>query len=159
MASRGKTWSNEATDTLINLWSEETIQFALNNSKTKESGEVYNTLQVQLQTKGFEGFTVKEVISKMKKLKQKYKTEKDKSRKSGNGSSRKQWKYFSKMDNILSERHIVNPPSIMDSMVMSDTSQEHLKHDTAVGYLPVATPSHLQIQVQEVIAECNKFIF
>ena len=39
--------------------------------------------QVQLQSKGNE-FTVKEVINKMKELRQKYKMEKDKSRKSGN---------------------------------------------------------------------------
>ena len=40
-------WSNDATDMLIDLWSEETIQFALENIKTsKEMREVYSTLQV-----------------------------------------------------------------------------------------------------------------
>ena len=55
--------------------------------------------QVQLQSKGNE-FTVKEVINKMKVLKQKYKMEKDKSRKSGNGTAKKkkQWRCFSKID-------------------------------------------------------------
>jgi len=46
---RGKMcmWSNDATDMLINLWPEETIQLAFENSKTsKETREVYNTLQV-----------------------------------------------------------------------------------------------------------------
>ena len=39
--------SNDATDMLIGLWSEETVQFALENSKTsKETREVYSTLQV-----------------------------------------------------------------------------------------------------------------
>ena len=39
--------SNDATDMLIDLWSEETVQFALENSKTsKETREVYSTLQV-----------------------------------------------------------------------------------------------------------------
>ena len=52
--------------------------------------------------------------------------EKDKSRKSGNGTARKQWKYFSKIDSIMSEKHIVNPPSIVDTM--ADT----LSHGTAV---------------------------
>jgi len=42
-----KKWTMEATDMLLDLWSEETIQFALTNSKTsKETREVYNTLQV-----------------------------------------------------------------------------------------------------------------
>ena len=40
-------WSNDATDMLIDLWSEETVQFSLENSKTsKEAREVYSTLQV-----------------------------------------------------------------------------------------------------------------
>ena len=40
-------WGNDATDMLIELWSEETFQFALENSKTsKETREVYSTLQV-----------------------------------------------------------------------------------------------------------------
>lgn len=46
--NRGKIclWSNDATDMLIDLWSEETIQFALESSKIlKERREVYNTLQ------------------------------------------------------------------------------------------------------------------
>ena len=39
--------SNDAIDMLIDLWSEETVQFALENSKTsKETREVYSTLQV-----------------------------------------------------------------------------------------------------------------
>ena len=53
----------------------------------------------------------------MKKLRQKYKSEKDKQRKSGNGSVKKEWKYFSKMDIILSHRHNVTPPSVIDSSV------------------------------------------
>ena len=47
--NRGKIcfWSNDATEMLIDLWSEETIQFALESSKTsKETREVYSTLQV-----------------------------------------------------------------------------------------------------------------
>ena len=54
--------------------------------------------------------------------------EKDKSRKSGNGTAKKQWKYFSKIDSILSEKHIVNPPSIVDTM--ADMSNGPLKDDT-----------------------------
>ena len=64
----------------------------------------------------------------MKKLRQKYNMEKDKSRKSGNGTAKKQWKYFSKIDSILSEKHIVNPPSIVDTM--ADMSNGPLKDDT-----------------------------
>ena len=39
--------SSDATVMLIDLWSEETIQLALENSKTsKETREVYNTLRL-----------------------------------------------------------------------------------------------------------------
>ena len=83
--------------------------------------------QVQLQSKGHE-FTVKEDINKMKKLRQKYKLEKGKSRKSGNGTAKKQWKYFSKIDSIMSEKHVVNPASIIDTM--ADISNGTRKGDT-----------------------------
>ena len=60
--------------------------------------------QVQLQSKGHE-FTVKEVINKMKKTETKVKNEKkNKSRKSGNGTAKNQWKYFSKIDSLMSRR-------------------------------------------------------
>ena len=40
-------WSNDATDMLIELWSEETIQLVLKNSETlKETRELYSTLLV-----------------------------------------------------------------------------------------------------------------
>ena len=45
--------------------------------------------------------------------------------KSANGTAKKQWKYFSKLDSIMSEKPIVSPPSIVD--VMADTSQGNLK--------------------------------
>lgn len=40
-------------------------------------------------------------------------------------AAKKQWKYFSKLDIIISEKHIVSPPYIVD--VMADTSQGNLK--------------------------------
>lgn len=43
--------------------------------------------------------------------------EKDKSRKSGNGIVKKQWKYFSKIDSIMLEKYIVNFLFIVDIMV------------------------------------------
>lgn len=67
----------------------------------------------------------------MKKMRQKYKLEKDKRRKSGNSTAKKQWKYFSKMDGILAERHNVNPPFVVDTM--ADTSNGNLKDDTVTG--------------------------
>jgi hypothetical protein len=59
----------------------------------------------------------------MKKLRQKYKTEKDKTRKSGNGKQKK-WKFFDKMDQILANRHNITPVSIIDTMKESENSDE-----------------------------------
>ena len=50
--------------------------------------------------------TLKEIINKIKKLKQKYKSEKDKAKKSENGR-KKPWKYFQQLDRFLSQRHNV----------------------------------------------------
>ena len=46
----------------------------------------------------------------MKKLRQKYKMEKDNSRKSGNGTAKKkQWKYSSKIDNLHQRSTLLIP--------------------------------------------------
>ena len=45
--SRGKLWSDKETNDLIEAWSDEVIQVALENAKTpKQSNKVYNTLLV-----------------------------------------------------------------------------------------------------------------
>ena len=44
---------------------------------------------------------------------------------------KKKWKYFSKIDSIMSEKHIVNPPSIVDTM--ADTNLGTVK-DTGEFY-------------------------
>ena len=45
--SRGKTWTEEETKVLIDLWGEESIHIALDNAKTsRASSQVYKTLLV-----------------------------------------------------------------------------------------------------------------
>ncbi|XP_044183032.1 uncharacterized protein LOC122947312 [Acropora millepora] len=69
--------------------------------------------------------------------------------KSGNGTAKKQWKYFSKSDIIISEKHIVSPPCIVD--VMADTSQGNLK-DTADDLVQKYGQGEVSIQKCET---CN----
>lgn len=70
-----------------------------------------------LENKGFNCFKLKELINKIKKkLKQKYKLEKDKTKRSGT-AKQKQWKYFEAMDAILCQRHNVNPPMVVDALL------------------------------------------
>ena len=52
----------------------------------------------------------------MKKLRQK----KDKKRRSGTNRA-KEWKFFTKMDGFMSQKHSVNPPSVTDTMAERHT--------------------------------------
>ena len=72
-------------------------------------------MQLQLEGKEFTELTLKGIVNKMKKLRQKYKVEKDKTRKSGNGRYKK-WKFFDQMDSLLSHRHNVMPLVVLDTM-------------------------------------------
>lgn len=79
-----------------------------------------------MEGKGFEGYTLKEVINKIKKLRQKYKEEKDKARRSGNGAC-KRWKFFNEIDSFLTTRHNVNPPTVVDTMANNESVEEQVE--------------------------------
>lgn len=72
----------------------------------------------------------------MKKLRQKYKSEKDKMKKSGNGRSTK-WLFFDQMDRFLSQRHNVTPVALVDTMAESEKMDHHsddsLDNDQSLG--------------------------
>ena len=59
----------------------------------------------------------------MKKLRQKYKVEKDKARKSGNGRNKK-WKFFDQIDQLLSHKHNVTPLVVLDTMATGSQGSE-----------------------------------
>jgi predicted phage tail protein len=76
----------------------------------------------------------------MKKLRQKYKSEKDKTQKSGNGKQKK-WKFFDQMDRILANRHNITPVPVLDTMKESEnidddtTFQNNLEDSCNFSYL------------------------
>ena len=75
-----------------------------------------------MQSKGFAmEVGVQEIINKLKKLRQKYKTVKVNKKESGNSKGR-EWKFFKKMDSILSTRHNVQPPAIVDTMAEDENN-------------------------------------
>ena len=74
---------------------------------------------MQLNQKGIAEYTLKEVINKIKKLRLKYKCEKDKTRKSGNGAGKK-WKYFDAMDRFLAQRPSVTPLAVNDTFALNE---------------------------------------
>ena len=67
-------------------------------------------IQTQLEDKGFKGYTLKEVINKIKKLRQKFKQEKNKTRCSGSGAGKK-WKFFDDIDYIFNQKTQCHPTS------------------------------------------------
>ena len=59
--------------------------------------------QLQMENRNFRSYTVQDLVNKMKKLRQKYKQERDKS--SGNGTGkRKKWKFFEIIDRTLCDK-------------------------------------------------------
>ena len=93
------------------------------------------SLQVQLQKQGYcKGFSVKDVVNKIKKLRQKYKTEKDKKRRSGTNRA-KEWKFFTKMDGFMSQKHNVNPPLVTDTMAEQE-AQNTCKFRQDINCIP-----------------------
>ena len=74
-----------------------------------------------MENRGFT-FRLDDIINKMKKLRQKYKMEKDKKNKSGSGRN-KPWKFFGKLDEILATRPNTQPHVVIDSsLVHAETS-------------------------------------
>ena len=78
---------------------------------------------MQMQEKGYKDLTLEQIVNKMKKMRQKYKIEKDKTRKSGNNKTKK-WKYFDQIDNFMSQKHNVTPVAIVDTMDKSEEENE-----------------------------------
>lgn len=71
-----------------------------------------------MENRNFKSYTVQDLVNKMKKLRQKYKQEKDKSSRSGTGK-RKKWKFFEIMDRTLCDKPQVKPPLVIDSSASS----------------------------------------
>ena len=92
--------------------------------------EYFTCFQVKLHSCGYTDFTLKEVISKIKKLRQKYKSVKDQKRRSGNSANpQKEWKFFKQIDQFLCKKHNVSPPSIIDT----SADPEHKDTDDNCG--------------------------
>ncbi|XP_046863153.1 uncharacterized protein LOC124456888 [Xenia sp. Carnegie-2017] len=133
--TRRKQWSDEATHCLISLWAEETIQVSLDACKSaRATSNVYKILLSQLEENGYKGFTLKELINKIKKLRQRYRKEKERSRQTGMGVLKK-WKFFNEIDAFLTVRHDVNPLKIIDTMAEGDEQGVHEFDDGEQGRL------------------------
>lgn len=119
-----------------------------------------------MENRNFKNFTVQDLVNKMKKLRQKYKQEKDKSRRSGTGR-RKKWKFFEIMDRTSCNKPQVKPPLVIDSSASStaelpetvndvnseiNDTDDHDNNDSDVGYQP-STPTEEQDTEDKTVKE------
>ena len=89
-----------------------------------------------MENRNFKNYTVQDLVNKMKKLRQKYKQEKDKSRRSGTGK-RKKWKFFDVMDTTLCDKPQVKPSLIIDSSShTTDPPSIPVDESPEIGNLP-----------------------
>ena len=80
------------------------------------------SLQVQLQKQG------------CRKQNEEVKREKDKKRRSGTNRA-KEWKFFTKMDGFMSQKHSANPPSVTGTQWLSDILKTQFRQNKVqTGY-------------------------
>lgn len=106
------TWSDEETKLLISLWSDQNIQEQLENHSIRNK-VVYAKLADGMIEGGFNR-NAKQCESKIKHLKEKYRSYKDKIAKSGAGASKKP-KFFEEVDQVLGTRPQTRPSFVLDS--------------------------------------------
>ena len=108
------TWTDAETFKLIELWSNETIQEGLEGCK--KNSQVYAKLSDQMHKAGYKG-TLVQCRDKVKKLKGDYSKIKDGHKQTG--KNRKKNKFYDKMNEVMSTKHSVTPPLILDTSVAS----------------------------------------
>ena len=74
---------------------------------------------------------VSAIINKLKKLRVKYQTEKDKLKKSGTSRPKKGWTFFEKMDAIYKENPSIQPPYVIDNSKKSGESDLSVEETTS----------------------------
>ena len=79
--------------------------------------------QTHLHEKGFTSYNITNTINKIKKLKQRFKQEADKKKRSGNGRC-KEWKFFTNLNEILGHRPIVQPEFCIDALAKDKTEAD-----------------------------------
>ena len=118
MAEAGRVWTENETRTLLEIWSEESIQRQLDIAVRND--KVYAKLVSELAKRGFFR-TAPQCRMKIKALKRKYKEITDKLRRSGQGRksdedvSTSDFTVFKEMDVVMGGRASVAPVHVLDS--------------------------------------------
>ena len=106
------TWSDDETKLLVSLWGDENVQEQLENHSIRNK-VVYAKLAESMAECGFNR-NAKQVESKIKHLKEKYRSYKDKVAKSGAGACKKP-KFFEEVDLVLGTRPQTRPSFVLES--------------------------------------------
>ena len=90
-----------------------------------------------MHDKGLTDYTLENIINKMKKLRQRFKKEADKRRKSGSGR-RKTWKFYSQLDNIIGHRPNIEPTFSVDTSAPAPSETASGTVSVCLSSCPVA---------------------
>ncbi|XP_065893269.1 zinc finger protein with KRAB and SCAN domains 2-like [Dysidea avara] len=115
-------WTDPETFKLIELWGDGTIQEDLEGCK--KNSQIYARLSDQMQKAGYER-TLVQCRDKIKKLKGDYRKIKDGHKQTGN-NRKKSNKFYEKMNEVMSAKHSVNPPFILDTSVVKSSIDDEV---------------------------------
>ena len=110
--ARGETWSKEETISLVNIFSSENIENDL-ECGGRYNMAIFSQVSKKLSEIGYDR-DAKQCKRKMNKIKSEYHQFVSKRKRSGQGTLREPF-WFSKIDELLSERAIVTPTKLFDS--------------------------------------------
>ena len=105
--SRGETWLYDEIVELMNLWGDDSVQYALNQSH--RNNYVYHCISSKLKEMGINRSTP-ECRGKAKAMKARYKVEREEIRKSG----MTKWQFYDMMDKILGDKIDLPKAYMMD---------------------------------------------
>ncbi len=117
---RGSTWEDEEVFLLIGIWADEKIQQQLDSCSRKKP--IFEKMAKKLLEKGGFARSCNQIREKIKQLKQRYKKIKDNNQLSGR--SQKTFKFFDKLDEVIGDRPIKRPSSVLESSKQCDDGEQ-----------------------------------
>ena len=109
-SSRGASWSESETKTLIAVWGDEKVQAEMGGrTRTKQ---VFEKIAQQMNDKGYNR-DIDQCKTKIKNLKKTYTNVKDYNGKSGN--DKMTCPFFNELDTVLGHRPASAPPLVLDA--------------------------------------------
>ena len=107
----GSTWSREEALSLISIWRDEKIHEQLHNCTRNR--HVYEKMAQRLENDSGCVRNYMQIWEKIKQFKQSYKKVKDNNNLSGR--ERKTFEFYEQVDQIMGDRPITKPPSVLDT--------------------------------------------